>query len=336
MESSLNHSCVIIDVGKYTERWSENKRNQLKTKFSYIKKTMNIYIVLAIQLLFASATHIAAKAVAGEVDALTLTLLRNVISALGFSGILIVRGMGVRMDKGYRRSFLLLGFLVVFNQYLYLYGMKYTTAANGALLYALTPIFVLLLSRLVHTENITVQKSMGIFFAFMGVTIVIFERGVNTSIEFAFGNIIVLLAVITYALFTILGKPLASKFGAVSAAASANYAGLLFIVPFGLYNAITFPFERLHTIDWMGILYLGIGTSVISYLLWYYALRRIDATKLAVFANGQPVVASILSVVFLGATITPQFIVGGVITLVGVIITQKNGKTVKQSSRITT
>ena len=158
---------------------------------------MNVYVILAIQLLFASATHIAAKAVVGEVDALTLTLLRNVISVGGFYSILIVRGTSVRIEKKYQRSIFILGFLIVLNQYLYLYGLKYTTAANGALLYALTPIFVLILSRFSLTEKITFQKLLGIILAFIGVTVVIFERGISTSAEFAFGNIIILLAIIT-------------------------------------------------------------------------------------------------------------------------------------------
>ena len=285
---------------------------------------MNVYVILVIQLLFASVTHIAAKAAVGQVDALTLTLLRNVISVGGFYSILMVRGVSVRIQKEYRRSIFLLGFLIVLNQYFYLYGLKYTTAANGALLYALTPMFVLILSRFSLREKITLQKLLGIILAFVGVTVVIFERGISTSTEFAFGNIIILLAVITYALFTILGKPLVLKFGVLSTAASANIAGLLLVLPFGFYNTITFPYDRLHTLDWTGILYLGIGTSIIGYLLWYYALRRIDATRLAVFANGQPIVTSILSVIFLGATITPWFIIGGILTLMGVIITQRN------------
>lgn len=306
------------------------RKGGLKTKevrwkqiCAYIERVMNVYIILVIQLLFASATHIAAKAVIGDVDALTLTMLRNIISAVGFGSILVVRGVRIRFDKGYRRSIIVLGFLIVLNQYLYLYGMKYTTAANGALLYALTPIFVLVLSRFSLTEKITIQKLIGIIIAFIGITVVIFERGVSTSSEFTFGNIIILLAVITYALFTILGKPLVQKFGALSAAASANLAGVFLIVPIGFYTTVTFPYEHLHALDWVGIFYLGIGTSLIGYLLWYYALRRIDATRLAVFANGQPIVTSILSILFLGATMTPQFIIGGIVTLAGVIITQR-------------
>lgn len=284
---------------------------------------MNIYVIIIIQLLFASATHIFAKAVAGKVDALTLTLLRNIIAVVGFCSLLVFRRISVQLSKEDRRLFLLLGFLIVFNQYLYLYGMKYTTAANGALLYALTPIFVLILSRIFMIETITFSKIFGIIFAFIGVTVVIFEKGINTSTEFAFGNIIVLLAVMTYALFTILGKPLVLKYGALSTTALANMAGLFFIIPAGAYNTVTFPFEQLHMIDWIGIMYLGVGTSIIGYLLWYYALRRIDATRLSVFANGQPIIASILSIIFLQATITGQFIIGGIITLAGVIMTQR-------------
>jgi drug/metabolite transporter (DMT)-like permease len=299
------------------------QKEPIRRELLYIEHNMNIYIILAIQLLFASATHIAAKAVAGNVDALTLTLLRNGIAVIGFYAILLIRRIDIHVKKENWYSIFQLGFLIVLNQYLYLYGMKYTTAANGALLYALTPIFVLLLSRFFSHEKITLQKSMGIALACIGVTIVIFERGISISDEYAFGNIIVLFAVLTYALFTLRGKPLVQKFGTLPIAASANFSGVLMLLPFAIYPAVTFPYGQLQAIDWMGILYLGIGTSIIGYLLWYYALRRIDASKLAVFANGQPIVASILSVIFLGASITPQFVVGGVITLAGVIITQR-------------
>jgi drug/metabolite transporter (DMT)-like permease len=288
-------------------------------KFLYIY-SMNVYVVLGIQILFASATHIVAKSVVRDVDALTLTFLRGIISAIGFFVVLVARRVRIRFRKEHFRSIYFLGFLATFNQFLYLYGMKYTTAANGALLYAATPIFVLLLSGYLLKEEITFRKLSGIFLAFLGVTIVIFERGISASAEFTFGNIVILIAVITWALFTILGKPLVLQLGALSATASANFAGLLLFLPFGIYGASTFPFEQLHSSDWAGILYLGIGTSVIGYLLWYYALRRIDASRLAVFSNGQPIVASIMSVIFLDASISRQFVIGGIITIAGVIL----------------
>ncbi len=284
---------------------------------------MNVYVVLGIQILFASATHIVAKSVVRDVDALTLTFLRGIISAVGFFAVLMGRGVKIRFRREHVRSIILLGFLATFNQFLYLYGMKYTTAANGALLYATTPIFVLILSKFMLKEEITSRKLSGIILAFIGVTIVIFERGISVSAEFTFGNIVILIAVITWALYTILGKPLVLEVGALSATASANFAGLSLIFPFGIYGAVTFPFGQLHLSDWAGIFYLGIGTSIIGYLLWYYALRRIDASRLAVFSNGQPIVTSIMSVIFLNATISIQFVFGGIITIAGVILAQR-------------
>ena len=56
--------------------------------------------------------------------------------------------------------------------------------------------------------------------------------------------------------------------------------------------------------------------------MWYYALSRIDTAKVAVFSNGQPIVATILSVIFLDYAITGDFVIGGLMTLVGVILTQ--------------
>ena len=52
------------------------------------------------------------------------------------------------------------------------------------------------------------------------------------------------------------------------------------------------------------------------------ALKRIDASKLAVFSNGQPIVAAILSVIFFEYTITGNFVAGAIITIAGVILTQ--------------
>lgn len=73
---------------------------------------------------------------------------------------------------------------------------------------------------------------------------------------------------------------------------------------------------------WAGILYLGVGTSIFGYMLWYYALGRIEASKLAVFANGQPIVATLLALIFLDYTITSTFLFGGIVTIAGVILTQ--------------
>lgn len=284
---------------------------------------MNIYIILIFQLFIASGTHIVAKAVATDLDAVTLTFIRSIISSIGLYLLIAVRSKGIPIERKDWKHFAWLGFLgLPVNQFLYLYGIHFTTAANGALLYAATPIFVLGLSNLLLKEAVTRQKVAGVLIAFAGVTIVIFERGLDFSSDYTYGNLIILVAVIAWALFTVQGRPMIIKYGALRTTSISIILGGLMFFPFGLFSMITYPLQTITTSHWFGIIYLGLGTSIIGYFLWYYALGKIETSKVAVFANGQPVLATILAIIFLNYVITASFVVGGIITIAGVFITQ--------------
>jgi len=285
---------------------------------------MNVYVVIVIQTFLGGATHIVAKSVTNDIDAVTLTFMRSVVSSIGLVVLLWIRREGTGIERKDWKRMLVLGLFGTGNQLLYMYGVHFTTAANGALLYATTPVIVLVFSRVFLGERITTKKSIGVFLAMFGVSIVIFERGVSLSSEYTYGNLIVLIAVCAWGMFTIFGRPMVLKYGALKTTSLAAFLGGMMLFPFGMFSASQFQFSALNSMDWMGVLYLGIGTSIISYLMWYYALRRIEASKLAVFSNGQPIVAALLSVVFLQYSITPAFLVGGTITVTGVVLTQRS------------
>ena len=284
---------------------------------------INVYVILGIQILIAGGTHIVAKAVVTDIDPATLLLLRSVLSSLALVMLVTWRSGTLCIERKDWGSIALLGFLgVSLNQFLYLYGLSFTTAANGALLYASTPVFVLLLSRFTLREPITLRKSLGVILATAGIIIVVFERGIDFSSGYAFGNLMILIAVIAWGLFTVLGKPMILKYGALKTTAAMMVAGTAIFFPFGVVNSLSFRFSALTSLHWAGILYLSLGTSVAGYLLWYHALGRIDASKIAVFSNGQPIIATILALIFLEYTITGSFVVGGFITIAGILLTQ--------------
>ena len=288
-----------------------------------IKASLNIYAIMIFQQIIAGGTHIVAKAVVADIDPATLLFLRTILSIIGMMAVFYLNGGRLSIQRQDWGRFALLGLLgIPINQFLYLYGMKFTTAANGALLYAATPTFILLLSHFMLKETITAKKAFGIALAFAGITMVIFERGVDFSSEYTYGNIMVLVAVVAWAFFTILGKEMILKYGALQTTTAMMLAGTALFFPVGLYFSFDFPFSLLRAAHWSGVLYLGFGTSVLGYLLWYYALGRIETAKVAVFANGQPIVATLLSLVFLDYTITGSFVIGGIITIAGVVITQ--------------
>jgi drug/metabolite transporter (DMT)-like permease len=286
-------------------------------------KKANVYSLLLVQQLIAGGTHIVAKAVVADIDAATLTFLRTLIASAGLYLIARLRSGPLKIE---RRDWLQLAFLgfvgVALNQYLYLYGMKFSTAANGALLYAATPIFVLVFSSLVLKEKMTPKKTFGIILAFFGITIVIFERGVDFSSGYAYGNLLILIAVIGWTMFTVFGKTMLVKYGSLRTTSAMMICGALMIAPFGMTSMADFHFADATAMDWGGVLYLSLGTSILGYLLWYHALSRIEASKVAVFTNIQPVFATILSLIFLNYSITPAFVTGSIITIGAIYITQ--------------
>ncbi len=282
-----------------------------------------VYGVLFIHSLMASGTHIVARVIAQQVDPFTLTLVRSVIAAAVMAAVLLVRTGVPSFRREDLRLLFTLSFLAIpLNQFLFLLGMRYTIPSNAALLYATTPLFVLVFSRLFLGEPMSRRKIAGVALGLIGVTVVIFERGFTASLDYLFGNIMVFLAVLAWALYTVYGRRLIHEYGSLQASAATLIIGTLMFIPIGLIPAIQFPYETLTAGGWMQILYLAVITSVFSYFLWYYALARAEAGKVALFTNLQPVLTTLLAVILIGQTITGIFILGGLIAIAGVVTAQ--------------
>ncbi|MFZ4620015.1 MAG: DMT family transporter [Bacteroidota bacterium] len=285
---------------------------------------MNIYIILLFQQLLAAGTHLVAKTVTHDVHPVVLTFLRNSISLVAMLVMFIAREKRVKVEKNDILPLLWLSFLAVpMNQFLYLYGIKFTLASNGALLYAMTPAMLLILSSFFLQERMTRTKVLGVVIAFIGISIVMFEKGIDFSSDYFYGNVMIFFAVIAWALFAIQGKKLVKKYGSFHITALSMIGGATMFLPIGGYYFAAHGIPVITTGNWVSILYLSLITSVVSYMLWFYALGRMDTTKVAVFANAQPILTTILAVIFLDQPITAAFLIGGAITISGVFITQR-------------
>ncbi len=285
---------------------------------------MNIYIIILFQQLIASGTHLVAKTVTQEVNPVLLTFLRNCVSLLALLIMFFLREKRVKVERQDLKQLLWLSFLAVpMNQFLYLYGIKFTLASNGALLYGTTPALVLILSYFILKEEMTRKKVIGVVIAFIGVAIVMFERGIDFNSDYFFGNVMIFCAVISWSLFAIQGKQLVKKYGAFHITALSMIGGAIIFLPVGIIHLALNGMPSLTTANWGSILYLSLGTSVVSYILWFYALGKLDTTKVAVFSNAQPILTTMMAVFFLNQPVTTAFIIGGAITIAGVVLTQR-------------
>jgi drug/metabolite transporter (DMT)-like permease len=275
------------------------------------------------QSLLASGTHLVAKATVTDVDPVTLTFLRTTLAGSFLIAYAAIRSGRLTVDREDRNRFLLLSFLgVPLNQFLFLAGLHLSKATNAALFYGATPALVLLLSVLLRKEEPSWMRFGGVMVAFAGILLVVFEKGLDFGAGTILGDALLIAAVVAWTLYTVLGKDMIKKYGHLRTTSVVLVWGMAMYFPIGLSSAVSFDYSAMTGADVAGIAYLAIATSIVAYLIWYYALGRLAPSKVAVFANIQPVLTMVLAWLVLGEVLTPRFLVGAAVTLAGVLITE--------------
>jgi drug/metabolite transporter (DMT)-like permease len=288
---------------------------------------MLVYLAMLLHSAISAGTYLAAKRALGEISPFELALLRFTLSAACFGGLLAA----LRPPRIARRDllgFVLLGMVAIpINQGLFLYGLSATTPGHASLLYALTPIFVFLLAWLRLGERARWLKLIGIGVAFAGVVLVLSARGVvevgAPATSTLVGDLWVLLAVIFWAVYSVAGKPYAERYGALASTGYVFLFGSGLYLPFGLALSDSERLASLSLAGWAGVIYLVVITSVVSYLLYYWSLARVEASKVAIFSNLQPVLTAVLAWAVYGERLTGQFVAGGALVLAGVVLTER-------------
>lgn len=286
---------------------------------------MNYIALLVLFQIIASVSHIFSKQLITHISPELILLLRSGLTAFVFIIIFITRRNIVRKIK--LRDFIILlilgGLNVPLNQYLATAAFFYTNPPNIALAYALLPVLVLIFSFILINEKLTIMKILGIVLAFSGTVVIIFEKGFDLSSNNTIGNLMALGGCFSYVFYTILGKGFSVKYGAIYSTGLAMILGFIIYIPVFIIIGKPLELEVVTTIDWLKIFYLGLLLSTFGYAIWYYALSRTDPSKVAVFNNIQPVLTTILSILILQHTLSTTFILGGLVIIFGVILTQK-------------
>ena len=274
--------------------------------------------MIAVQVI-SSGTHLVAKGALLLSAPLTVALLRFVAASLALLAVWRFWGPAQPVARRDWPAFLLLGLLVVpLNQGFFLFGLSHSTPSHASLLYALTPLVVLLFAgRLLH-ERALIAKTVGIVVAFLGVGVILFEKGLRREIAVLGGDLTILVAVFAWSLYTVLSKRLLVRYDPMTVTTWSIVAGTALSLPAFLIPGAIQPLGTIRPEVWGALLYLSIGTNVIAYPLWSYALKNMDASKVAITANTQPILTGALSWLLVHEQFTPGFAAGAVLILAGV------------------
>jgi drug/metabolite transporter (DMT)-like permease len=214
---------------------------------------------------------------------------------------------------------------ITLNQIFFIGGIGRTSAAHAALIIALGPVIVLILSCAMRLEALTMLKSIGAAVAFAGVVVLTTGKTQPGASVTLWGDFIVFLGTAVFAYYTILLKKVAARYDALSLNTVLFVFGAVFMLPFSAREFLAVRWSAQPAEAWWGIAFLVTCGSVLAYLIFAFALTELTATRVAAFNYLQPVIAAALGVWLLGETLTARVIVGGAFILAGVYLTEREG-----------
>ncbi|ARK30831.1 DMT family transporter [Halalkalibacter krulwichiae] len=288
------------------------------------KKRWLIYALL----IFATSTwgsgFIAGKVAIESFEPATIAFLRFLGAALFLFPIMWL--VEKNIPKITRKDWLLFALLgltgiAIYNICFFL-ASKYAPVIKSSLFIGTNPMLIMLLSGLFLKEVITKRNVAGLFLAFLGVIIVITEGKMSVILlfEFEWIDLILLFAVITWAVYSVLGRIVLRKFSSIVSTTYAVAFGTIFLLPFSLFEK---PWTHMATstpASWFAIAYMSLFVTVIGFILYYYGIQQIGASKAAIFINVMPVSAVMMAAIFLGEELTVTTVIGATLVVTGVYV----------------
>lgn len=204
---------------------------------------------------------------------------------------------------------------VVFNQVLFLEGLRRSTAANAGLLMPLIPVFTYSIAMAVRQERFSAGRALGIVVAFAGTAQLFLPRGPELDGSHAFGNLLIAINVLSYSCFLVLSRPLLKRYPTLVVIGWVYLLGL-WTVPLYAHDAQLAPAGATRA-AWLSLGYILVFPTVLAYLLNTFALSRVSASTTAVYTLLQPLIAVASGVLLLGERLAPATLLAGALIVAG-------------------
>jgi drug/metabolite transporter (DMT)-like permease len=283
------------------------------------------YVVLFGANLVYATSYVATRLVLDDVPPALLALLRCVVGGVFLvpAARLLEPAAPLARGDGWRILWMgVFGFAGAFA--LGTWGIAHSTATNAALLIIVEPVSIMLLSPAILGERLTRREKMGAALALLGTVLVVVNGipGVTHALAPHWrGDLLLVLSGLAYGSYSLIGRDVLLRRGPLDATARSIAWGALAVVPLAAaeWLAGARPIPSGGAV--LGTLYLGVIITAGGYLLWNWALGRVEASRAAVFITVQPITGALLGVVFLHEALTVFTVAGAGLVVAGLWLT---------------
>ncbi len=289
-----------------------------------------VYLRLTLTAALWAGTFVAGRVVALELSPLPI--------AIGRFGIAVValylwarwtEGGLPRLSLRQLMETLLLGLtgVCLYNLF-FLVSLSEMPASRTATFVALNPVVVSLLMFALFRERLSYGRWAGIGLTLLGAILVISRCNLTALVgdiesSFGRGEVAMSMAVLSWALYTIIGRNALKGLSPLAATTYAAIWGLVLLVSAYLVMPAPDIQDAVSARGLAAIVYLAIGGTVVPFLWYYRGVAEIGPARTSVFTNLVPVFGVLFGVVLLGEPLLMSMIVGGGLVVVGVILTNR-------------
>ncbi len=211
--------------------------------------------------------------------------------------------------------------VAMFNTLLYS-GLHSTIAINAFLIQSLMPVLIMLFSFLVFRDKITIFQGVGVALSLFGVIMVIARGDLDVLLSLALnrGDVLILIAVIGYAVYSILLRQ-RPELHPLSFIGFTFISGAIMILPLYLWESFTVKALSLTGPTLLTIAYVAVFPSIVSYFCFNRGVELIGANRAGLFIHLAPVFGTIMAILFLGESFFWFHGIGIVMIISGILLT---------------
>ena len=280
-------------------------------------------------LLMWGGNYIAVVVALTHIQLLTLVVFRFEIAGAIMLAIYLTKKPRVRLQRRHIWIFIWLAFFgVIVNQGLFTAGLEYTIPSHSAIIGAIDPILILLLARAVGIESLSAGKLIGMALAFTGIVVLEIQHGHPVRSPLIVGDVIALGGAIGFSIYTVLAKRVTGEYDTVSLNTFNCVGAAIVCLPFAVRQAVHLNWKGVAWQGWASLLYMAAFSSVLAYLVFYWALRHMDASRVAVINYLLPILVILLAFVLLSESPSPHLLAGTAFVLAGVYLAERGARIV--------
>ena len=205
----------------------------------------------------------------------------------------------------------------------FMVGLLATTAINSSLIMAALPVVVALLGAALGIERPSLRLWIGILVATMGVALVIANQRVTFSSETLRGDLLVFLAMVCWAVFTVGVRRVGRDLDPIWVTAVTTTAGTPGLLLAAARELPAVAWSNLSALIWVAFAYSALLAIVLAYMLWNYAVQGIGGSRTALYNCLIPLVAAAVAWVVLGERPGPGHAVGAFLVIGGVLLSRE-------------